>query len=81
MPRTSLWRRYYTTRNYIFLMRRTFDRPDLARREVVRALGRCATSISGGPAYAVHFTRHQLRGVRDGLAERMGATIAPSGTA
>lgn len=73
----DLWQRYYRTRNYIFMMRETFERPDLARREVVKALGRTLLSTRRGPRYAAAFMTMQLRGVIDGYRSRMGRTVQP----
>lgn len=78
-PPHALWRRYYTTRNYIHLMRTTFGRSDLARREMAKALARCVAAWGGGPSYGWRFTRVQLAGVRDGLRGRMGRTLEPAG--
>jgi GT2 family glycosyltransferase len=74
---TSIWRNYYTTRNYIFMMRRTFSRPDLARREIWKALVRCVACWRQGPHFGMKFTGLQLRGVLDGYRDRLGRTIAP----
>jgi glycosyltransferase involved in cell wall biosynthesis len=73
------WRRYYTTRNYIYLMCRTFGRTDLALREATKALGRCAASWAGGPAHGWRFTRCQVAALRDGFLGRLGRTVEPSG--
>jgi len=74
----SMWRRFYVTRNYIFSMTRTFGRPDLARREAFRAMGRALASWGHGPAYGLAFTKLQLRGVWDGYRGRLGRTIEPN---
>ncbi len=76
-PTRDLWRRYYTTRNYIFMMREIFHRPDLARREAAKALVRCAASWLHGPGYGRQLSRCQLKAVADGYAARMGRTITP----
>jgi GT2 family glycosyltransferase len=76
-PYHALWRRYYVTRNYIFRMRRTFDRPDLARRETMRALSRSALSWRRGARYGARFTTLQLRGVVDGYRDRLGRRVEP----
>jgi glycosyltransferase involved in cell wall biosynthesis len=68
-------RQYYSTRNYIFMMRRTFDRPDLARREAMKAVARCGRAWLRGPGYGMRFTRLQLRAILDGYRGRMGATV------
>jgi len=77
-PVHTLWRRYYTVRNYIFLMRNTFGRPDLARREIGKAAARCLAGWVRGPRYGLALASYQILGVRDGLAGRLGRTIAPS---
>jgi hypothetical protein len=73
----SLWRRYYVTRNYIFMMRQTFNRPDLARREAIKALGRTLMAWGRGFDYGMAFSHLQLRGVFDGYLGRLGRTILP----
>jgi glycosyltransferase involved in cell wall biosynthesis len=75
--RASNWREYYDTRNYIAEMRRTFRRPDLARWEAARVLGRCAAAWAGGPRYGAAVTRLQLRAVADGYRGRLGMTVPP----
>jgi hypothetical protein len=77
LRRVPPWRRYYVTRNYIAEMRRTFDRPDVARREVVRALGRSAAAWRHGAHHGVEFTRFQTRAVLDGYRGRPGRTVEP----
>ena len=76
-PCADIWRRYYVTRNYIFCMRTTFRRPDLARREAARALGRSLYAWTRGPRYGYAYSRMALRGVRDGYTGRMGRTVLP----
>jgi GT2 family glycosyltransferase len=71
------WRGYYDTRNYITEMRRTFARPDLARREVGRAIARSARAWFGGPRNGMEVTRLQSRGVFDAYRGRLGRTIEP----
>lgn len=76
----SLWRRYYTTRNYVYLMAYRFARPDLARREVAKAVLRALASWLRGPRYGVRFTQLECLAVRDGLRGRLGRTVAPGPT-
>jgi hypothetical protein len=71
------WRGYYATRNYIVEMRRTFLRPDLARREVGRSILRAAAAWLHGPRYATEVTRLQARAVVDGYRGRLGRTVEP----
>lgn len=80
VPRHSyhtIWRQYYSTRNYIFAMNKTFQRPNLARREAVKALGRAFFSWGRGLRYGAAFTSLQLQGVLDGYLGRMGRTVLP----
>jgi len=74
----TIWRQYYSTRNYIFAMTRTLQHPELARREFGKALARSSCSWRRGPAFGLAFTRLQLRGVIDGYLGRMGRTILPA---
>ncbi|MGH2628923.1 MAG: hypothetical protein ACRDHY_19975 [Anaerolineales bacterium] len=71
------WRQYYVSRNYIYRMRNTFDRPDLARKEAARAAVRSAASWLRGPRYGAHFTALQARGVADGYLNRLGRRVEP----
>lgn len=73
----SVWRNYYTTRNYINMMRNTFDRPDLAFRESLKAFSRVPLSWLRGFKYGSAFSRLQLKAVVDGYFSRMGRTIPP----
>jgi len=75
--RQALWRNYYTTRNYIFMMRNRFARPDLGRREAARAIARSAASWLRGPGFGAASTYYHLRGIWDGYRGRRGRTILP----
>jgi GT2 family glycosyltransferase len=77
LNRPDAWTAYYSTRNYIAEMRRTLGRPDLARREVVRAAARAAVAWLGGPRRGAQATRLQARAVLDGYRNRLGRTIDP----
>jgi hypothetical protein len=68
-------RHYYSTRNHVFLMRSTFGRPDLARREAVRSVLRCAATWLRGPRHGFGWGRHVLRGLWDGYRGRLGRTL------
>lgn len=76
-PLNSLWRNYYTTRNYVHMMRVTFDRPDLARREAARTLLRALAAWWRGPRYGATYGRLALRGLVDGYRGRLGRTVEP----
>lgn len=73
----SIWRNYYTTRTYIFMMQHTFHRPDLARREALKAFGRSLFAWVKGPKYGAEFSLLQARGVWDGYRGRLGRTVMP----
>ena len=77
-PEAALWRRYYATRNYVYLMSRTFGRRDLAARETAKALLRAATGWRYGIRYGAAMSRFQWRGIIDGWRGRLGLTVAPS---
>jgi GT2 family glycosyltransferase len=76
-PRSEIWRQYYNTRNYIFMMRGEFGSAGLAHREAAKALVRVLRSWTRGFGYGAAFTRLQLRAIVDGYAGRLGATVAP----
>jgi hypothetical protein len=57
------------------MMRRTFMRPDLARKETVKAIVRTIFSWFRGVRYGAAFSRLQLRAVLDGYRDRMGRTV------
>jgi len=77
VPIQSLWRRYYATRNYVFAMRTTFERPDLARREAAKALLRSVAAWGNGPRYGWKFSALQMRGLFDGYFGRLGRRVEP----
>lgn len=72
----SLPREYYTTRNYVYLMRHTFNRPGLAHRRTLRSLFRIVSSWLRGPRFGWAFTRVELRALWDGYREHMGRTLS-----
>ena len=76
-PYHGVWRTYYTTRNYIWMMREVFDRPDLARRWTLRALAKMVTAWLRGPRYALLFWRMQIKGIRDGYRGKLGLEVLP----
>lgn len=73
----SLWRTYYSVRNYIYLMTRVFGKPRLAYLEVARVFGRLLYYSKNGFRYTVASARYQLRGIADGFAGRMGQRVLP----
>ena len=77
LGQSPAWIGYYATRNYIAEMRRTFGRPDLARRETWRAGARSAAAWLRGLRYGMEVTRLQTRAVFDGYRGRLGRTVEP----
>jgi hypothetical protein len=77
-PYNAMWRGYYSTRNYIFAMNRTFRRPDLARYEALKAVGRACLSWRRGPRVGAAVTMLQMRGIIDGVFGHMGRTVTPA---
>jgi glycosyltransferase involved in cell wall biosynthesis len=73
----SSWRQYYSTRNYIYFMRREFGRHDLARREAFKAVLRAASSWTHGARYGADFSKHQLMAVLHGYTGKLGRTVLP----
>jgi glycosyltransferase involved in cell wall biosynthesis len=73
----SIWRNYYTTRNYIFMMKNTFHRPDLAVRQSIKAFAGVPLSWLRGPKYGAAFSRLQLRAIWDGYSGKLGCTVLP----
>jgi glycosyltransferase involved in cell wall biosynthesis len=77
VPYHSIWRQYYTTRNYIFLTRQQFGRPDLARREAARSFLRVLSCWARGPRYGGRFSHLQLQAIVDGYTGRLGRRVTP----
>lgn len=71
-------RQYYCTRNYIFMMRKIFHCPDLARKELMRSIQRLIASWLRGPSFGLNYTNWQVKGVIDGYLSRLGRRIAPT---
>ena len=73
------WRRYYTTRNLIFILRR-FDHPWTAVRvTLVPGLAKPVANLFVHPREAVRHLGLSLRAIRDGWTGRMGRRIEPDG--
>lgn len=71
-------RQYYSSRNYIFMMRKIFQRPDLARREFAKSILRSLASWLKGPIFGLNYTSWQVRGVIDGYLSRLGKRAQPT---
>lgn len=68
----DLPRLYYATRNPVFALRTTFGRPDLARRQALRAVVRSLAAFRRGPRYGLATARALLTGVWHGYRGRLG---------
>jgi len=76
-PPGALWRTYYTTRNYIHMMRTTFGHPRLALRESTKAVLRSVTAWRRGPVYGSRYAALQARALKDGWTGRLGRVVDP----
>jgi glycosyltransferase involved in cell wall biosynthesis len=74
MSLEEIGRFYYSTRNYLVLMRERLARPDLARREVCKVLLFCVTAWRRGPRFAYAFIASQLPAIVDAYRGRLGQT-------
>jgi GT2 family glycosyltransferase len=74
---SQIWRSYYSTRNYIWIMNRKCARPDLAAREVGRALVRAALGYRRGWRYGCAHLKMQRGAIIDGYLGRTGRRIVP----
>lgn len=68
-------RLYYSTRNYVYIMRR-YGRPDLAlKHAAIQTLLRPALMVCRSPADAVRVMRLAARGTYDAIRNRMGRAM------
>jgi glycosyltransferase involved in cell wall biosynthesis len=73
------WRRYYTLRNLIFILRR-FHHPVTALRvTLVNGFGKPIANLPFTPRLAIEHLLVNLRAVRDGWTGRMGRRVEPDG--
>jgi glycosyltransferase involved in cell wall biosynthesis len=80
-PRRSLevygWRRWYSLRNQVWLLRH-FGHPWVALRvALVRGVGKPLVNLPRQPRLAAHHLRMNLRAVIDGWRGRLGRTLEP----
>jgi glycosyltransferase involved in cell wall biosynthesis len=74
------WRRYYTLRNLIFILRR-FGRPGTALRvSLVNGIGKPIANLPITPTLAIEHLAVNARAVRDGWTGRMGRRVEPDGS-
>jgi glycosyltransferase involved in cell wall biosynthesis len=73
----TMWRDYYSTRNYIFAMSKEFGRSDLAWRQSWRTLGKMGLAWRRGLQYGATYSRLQGRALWDGWRSHLGRTVLP----
>jgi glycosyltransferase involved in cell wall biosynthesis len=71
------WRRYYTTRNLVHILRKHGLDPVARRRATVAAIAPPLRAATRDPRAALVQLGFGARGLVDGWAERMGARVAP----
>ena len=72
------WKKYYTIRNYIFMMRQ-FNRPDLVfKQAVIQVLLKPIYTLGHDWKLALRGFRIAIRAVKDGILGRMGRTLMPN---
>lgn len=76
-PRESLWRHYYSTRNYIYMMRHSFSRADLAHRQASKEFVKALFSFKRGLKYGLTFSHMSLLGILHGYKDKMGKVVEP----
>jgi len=81
-PKLSLgpynWRRYYSLRNQIFLLKREGYPRTAARIALVRGVAKPMINLPLRPRLALQHLRMNVRAIRDGWTGRLGRTIEPS---
>jgi glycosyltransferase involved in cell wall biosynthesis len=74
------WRRYYTLRNVIFILRRFGHRGTAVRVSLVNGLGKPIANLVVTPRLAVRHLVVNARAIRDGWTGRMGRRVEPDGS-
>jgi glycosyltransferase involved in cell wall biosynthesis len=73
------WRRYYTLRNLIYLLRKFDHRATALRVTFVVGMGKPLLNLPVSPRLALQHLRVNLRALRDGWTGRMGRRVEPDG--
>jgi GT2 family glycosyltransferase len=76
-PPTALWRRYYSTRNLIYILAWKERSVVGAMHVSARALGKAAEGFARGREYGCLNSRMEIRGLVDGWLGRMGRRVDP----
>jgi glycosyltransferase involved in cell wall biosynthesis len=71
------WRRYYSLRNVIYILRSHGRRGAAIRATLVMGVGKPAANLVVAPRRALEHLRLNLRACRDGWTGRMGRTMEP----
>lgn len=71
------WRRYYSLRNQIFLLRSYGYGKTAVRVALLRAIAKPLANVIVSPVDALFHLRMNLRAVRDGWTGRLGRTLEP----
>jgi GT2 family glycosyltransferase len=72
----TLWRRFYSVRNYLYLMRK-YGRTEYAILETLKVCARCAAATRRGSRFSLEYAALMGQAVRDGWQGRLGRTIEP----
>lgn len=79
LPRMD-WRRYYSLRNLIWILRRHGRAVTAARLAVVVGVAKPLANMARHPRLAIAHLAQNLRAVHDGWRGRLGRTVQPDGT-
>jgi hypothetical protein len=72
----SLWRKYYTTRNLIYLMSFVYRKPLLATKFIGISFIKSLAGFYHGPSFGIRNFKTMIRAIFDGLSKRMGRTLS-----
>lgn len=79
LPKKSvLWRRYYSTRNLIFLLTKSDRNLSGALHVSIRGLAKALAGFRKGIDYGMANAKMELRGILDGWKGKMGLTVLPN---
>lgn len=74
---TKLWRNYYTTRNYVYMMWQTFGCKRLAFLFLLKTLAKSVLITAYKPTFWLAYNRLILKGLIDGFTGRLGRRVTP----
>jgi GT2 family glycosyltransferase len=73
----TIWRKYYTYRNLIYLMTYEYGKPTLTLLYILNALAKGFTGFYHGFSFGINHFRMVLLAISDGLTKKIGKTIIP----